>query len=130
MPRGCWRSRPRVSRPTSSRCTVERGMPRSAATSGAARRVRSRRKSRRIAMPRSRPGTSVAGSRRRADIDVSVADADIYRRKAVARVARVAAGRHVELEAVPRADDLRRRAEAQAEALALGIEHFLDLAVD
>jgi hypothetical protein len=31
---------------------------------------------------------------------------------------------------VPRADDLRRRAEAQTEALALGIEHFLDLAVD
>src|SRR5204863_6065826 len=114
----------------SSRCTVERGMPSSVATSGAPSRVRSRRNRRRIAIPRSRPGTSVAGSRRRADIDISVFHADVDRLQAVARIAGMAAGRDVELETVPRADDLRRRAESQPEALALAVEHFLDLAVD
>ena len=69
-------------------------------------------------------------SLRHADVNLAVAHRDFHRRQAQRRVAGMAAGREIVLVAVPRADDVARLAEAQAGALLVGGDDFLDLVED
>src|SRR5580704_10799446 len=66
-------------------------------------------------------------SLRHADVDLAVAHSDLDRREPHARIARMAAGLQIELEAVPRTHEVARLGEAQAGALHVGGERFLDL---
>src|SRR5437660_10193478 len=65
-----------------------------------------------------------------ADVDLPAAHGDLDRREPHARVARMAAGLQVELEAVPRTHEVARVREAQAGAAHVGRERLLDLVID
>src|SRR5215470_13481373 len=105
----------------SRRCTVSseiRSVTPSATTCSAAASAAAAAASR-----RDTASASFAGD----DIDLSVADLDRVAGEPHSREAGVAAGAHVELEAVPRTDDVQRAgAVVDAEAATLRIEALLD----
>src|ERR1700720_2321704 len=65
-----------------------------------------------------------------ADVDLPAAHGDLDRREAHARIARMAAGLQVELEAVPRTYQVARFREAQPGAAHVGRERLLDFVID